>query len=55
MLGQLNQSLAVHETALRVDLELGNSTYLRIDLSEIARVLAELNSLARSDRCVLLS
>jgi hypothetical protein len=54
MLGQLDQSLAVHEAAVKVDLKLGDLGYLSVDLSEIARVLAELNSLARSDRCVLL-
>ena len=54
MLGQLDQSLTVHEAALQVDLALGNRSYLCVDLSEIARVLAELNCLARSDRCVVL-
>ena len=36
---------------LQVDLELG-LYHLSVDLSEMADVLAELNSLARSDRCV---
>jgi hypothetical protein len=54
-LGQLGQSLAVHEAALKVDLKGGYSKYLLNDLEHVAGIFARQNRLARYDKCLLLA
>jgi hypothetical protein len=53
-LGQLKQSLAVHEAALKVDLRLKDWHYLCVDLSHMTEVFAEQNDLARRERFIQL-
>jgi hypothetical protein len=53
-IGQLEQSLAVHNAALRADLKMKVWANLRTDLSNVATTLAQQNCLARQDRCILL-
>ena len=53
-LGELEQSLAIHEVAVQKDLEIRNWTSLQASLARMARIFAEQNHLARQDACVRL-
>jgi hypothetical protein len=53
-LGDLEQSLDLHEIAVRVDLRIRNWPSLQASLARIARIFAEQNHLARQDAYVTL-
>lgn len=52
--GQLEQALALHGTALRIDLDTKNLANLGTDLAHITMIFADQNLLARCDKCALL-